>query len=122
MNMSRLIGIVFTCILLAGCSPADDLGIDIFSYSFDFNESEHGWAADFTDYPATLDGNSNDSLYLLNFDYATISSNVGDRKSIILSCNNLSGGVFMFMKKPITGLQPSTDYTIVFEIELATDI
>jgi hypothetical protein len=115
---SRLIVFV-SVVFLCGCSFSDDnQGISVFSLSFDFSQSEEGWMADFTD----LSSNSDDSsLYELKYDYMTLPANLPARKAIMLSGNNYSNDLFMFIKRKITGLVPNTSYTLVFEVELASN-
>jgi len=109
---------LFAIISLAGCSVPEDHGIWVSSESFDFSEDQHGWQADFADYPATEE----DSIgYELKFEYTNRPANLGSGKSILLSGNNHSDDLFMFMKKKITGLAPATDYNIFFDVELASN-
>lgn len=112
--------LVLVCVmLLCGCSLSDDSqGISVFSVSFDFSQSEEGWKADFTDLPA----NDEDStFYELKYGYTNLPSNLGTRKAIMLSGNNHSDDLFMFIKRKVTGLSPNTEYTLVFEVELASN-
>lgn len=90
----------------------------MFSASFDFSQSQDGWEADFTDLPAVL-GDS--AFYELKFAYTNLPANLGTRKSIMLSGNNHSDDLFMFIKKKINGLIPNTSYNLVFEVELASN-
>ena len=115
---SRLI--VFVCImLLCNCSlSGDDKGISVFSVSFDFNHSEDGWKADFADLPANAEDSS---FYELKYGYTNLPANLGTRKAIMLSGNNHSDDLFMFIKRKVTGLNPNTSYTLVFEVELASN-
>ncbi len=39
----------------------------------------------------------------------------------MLSGNNHSDDLFMFIKRKVTGLNPNTSYTLVFEVELASN-
>ena len=103
-----------------GCDlSSDQSGILVFSYSFDFSQSQNDWQVDFTDFPTGAD----DSLiYELQFAYTNRPANLGaNLKSMMLSGNNHSDDLFMFMKKKITDLTPNTDYTIVFDVELASN-
>ena len=112
--------IVFVCMmLLCSCSLSDDdKGISVFSVSFDFSESADGWTADFADLPA----NAEDSIfYELKHGYTNLPANLGMRKAIMLSGNNHSDDLFMFIKRKVTGLNPNTSYTLVFEVELASN-
>lgn len=106
-------------ISLFSCSPSDETpSISVFSASFDFNQSQDGWEADFTDLPSYVDDTS---FYQLRFEYTNLPSNLGDRKSLMLSGNNHSDDLFMFIKRKITGLIPNTYYNVVFEVELASN-
>jgi len=115
---SRLI-VLLSLVFLCGCSLSDDnQGISVFSLSFDFSQSEEGWIADFTDLSSNMDDSS---LYELKYDYTTLPANLPTRKAIMLSGNNYSNDLFMFIKRKITGLVPNTSYTLVFEVELASN-
>ncbi len=113
--------LIFLIVLagLFGCDmSSDSSGIMVFSYSFDFAESQNDWVVDFTDFPAGVDSSS----YELKFAYTNLPANLGaDKKSMMLSGNNHSYDLFMFMKRKITDLSPNTDYALVFEVELASN-
>lgn len=87
----------------------------IFSSAFDFNESDHGWKHGFSDYPAGPD----DSVFFeLQYAYTEEPSNLNSgRKAIMLSGNNHSDDLFMFIKKKITGLKSRTNYTLTFDVD-----
>ena len=112
--------IVLVCIMfLCGCSLSDDdQGISVFSVSFDFNQSEEGWKADFTDLPSNIEDSS---YFELKYDYTDLPANLGTRKAIMLSGNNHSDDLFMFIKTKVSGLIPNTSYTLVFDVELASN-
>ena len=106
-------------VLLCSCSLSDeDKGISVFSVSFDFAQSEEGWKADFVDLPTN---NEDSNFYELKYAYTNLPPNLGTRKSIMLSGNNHSDDLFMFIKRKVTGLNPNTYYTLVFEVELASN-
>ena len=109
----------FLLISLCSCSQSDETpSISVFSASFDFNQSQDGWEADFTDLPSYLDDTS---FYQLRFEYTDLPSNLGDRKSLMLSGNNHSDDLFMFIKRKVIGLMPNTSYNVVFKVELASN-
>lgn len=114
-----LIGMAFVGVM-AGCSPDSEQGLQIFNAPFDFSDGLQGWDADFTDYPAETDV-EDDSVYEWNFTYTTLPPYLGSRNAIMLSSNNRSGDLFMFIKKKITDLKPNTEYSLVFEVELASN-
>ncbi len=106
-------------ISLFSCSQSDDApSISVFPVSFDFGESQNGWEADFTDLPAYLEDTS---FYELKFEYTNLPSHLGKRKSLMLSGNNHSDDLFMFIKRKVTGLIPNTSYNVVFTVELASN-
>ena len=105
--------------LFCSCSFSDDNpSISVFTASFDFSQSQDAWQGDFSDLPANEDDST---FYELKVAYTDLPSNLGSKKSMMLSGNNHSDDLFMFMKRKITGLIPNTRYTLVFEIELASD-
>ena len=105
-------------ITLGGCSIDDEPSASIFTASFDFAESLDNWQADFADLPAGAD----DSIfYELRYDYTNLPQNLGGKKALMLSGNNHSDDLFMFIKRKISGLAPNTTYTLVFEVELASN-
>ena len=114
----KLFGVMLS-IVLASCSLSKDEGsILVTSYSNDFAVSQNDWQADFSDFPAGVDDST---FYELKFAYADRPANLGPGKSIMLSGNNHSDDLFMFMKKKLTGFSPNTDYTVVFDVELASN-
>jgi hypothetical protein len=111
--------IVSVCILLCSCSLSDDeKGISVFSVSFDFSQSEEGWIAGFADLPVNAEDSS---FYELKYDYTNLPANLDMQKAIMLSGNNHSDDLFMFIKRKVTGLNPNTSYTLVFDVELASN-
>ena len=118
MKMCRKLIFLIVLAGLFGCDLSSDTsGILVFSYSFDFGESQDNWEVDFTDFPAGVDSSS----YELQFAYTDRPSNLGTKKSMMMSGNNHSDDLFMFMKRKISDLSPNTDYTLVFEVELASN-
>ena len=112
--------IVLVCVmLLCNCSFSDvDKGISVFSVSFDFSQSEEEWKADFVDLPS----NDKDStFYELKYAYTNLPANLATQKAMMLSGNNHSDDLFMFIKRKVTGLNPNTSYKLVFEVELASN-
>ncbi len=110
--------VLLTCLL--GCDMSDNEGgILVFTHSFDFSQDQGGWEVDFTDFPAS---GYDSASYELMYAYTDRPANLGaNLKSIMISGNNHSDDLFMFMKRKITGLSPNTDYNIVFDVELASN-
>jgi len=116
MHFRNILFILF--ITLFGCSVDDDPSASIFTASFDFSESPNDWQADFADLPA---GEDDSAFYELKYAYTNLPQNLGGKKAFMLSGNNHSDDLFMFIKRKITGLVPNTTYTLVFEVELASN-
>jgi len=121
MKMGGKLGLVAMLVFgLMGCSlPADEGGILVFTHSFDFSTGQGDWVVDFSDFPS---GPTDSTDYELSWAYTNRPDNLGaNLKSIMISGNNHSDDLFMFMKRKISGLSPNTDYTLVFNIELASN-
>lgn len=109
---NSLISGIFLLIASACDFSADERGIYLFSYEYDFSESQHDWRQGFSDFPS---GREDSILFELKFDYT---EKPGGGKALMLSGNNHNSDLFMFIKKQITGLLPNTDYTLTFDVEL----
>jgi hypothetical protein len=102
---------------LGGCelgAPEHDL--QIISHFYDFNDGDFGWVGGFSDYPV-----ADSAAYELNFALSPLPANLGTGNALMLSGNNRSDDLFMYIKKKITGLKPLTEYRIGFEIKFATN-
>ena len=107
----------FLIILTTACSKDDLTDFLIFNHAFDFNDSDHGWQCGFSDYPSSADTAS----YELRFAHTTTPSGVAEQKALMLSGNNRSVNLFMFIKKKLTELEPDAEYIITFEVTLASN-
>lgn len=88
----------------------------IVSHFYDFADSDHGWKGDFSDYPV------GDSVaYGLSFRHDLLPANLGDRKALMVSGTNYSDDLFMFIKKRVTGLMPSREYQVGFQLKFASN-
>jgi hypothetical protein len=120
MKTSRLIA-VLGWIIFSSCSMADQAeGIEIFSLNFQFTRGSAGWSADFTDYPVNEDPLA-DSIYQWKAEVIPGAEATSGQHAYMISCNNVSGDVFMFLKKKIEGLRPNTNYNVVYEIQLSSN-
>lgn len=117
--MWKRIFIVPAFIALSGCGlSSDESSFYVFNYAADFGRSLDEWTGDFADYPA----GENDSIeFELRVARESLPSNLNAEKALMISGNNHSDDLFMFIKRKVTGLSPSTDYTIAFDIELASN-
>lgn len=111
--------VVFSVLIFSGCSISDAPGIRILSDYYDFNTTgPDGWTVDFADYPTGEDDSLN---YELEFAYTNLPGTMSSKKGIKISGNNHSDDLFMFMKKKVTGLPPSTIFSLIIQVELASN-
>ncbi|HEX5170298.1 MAG TPA: hypothetical protein VFW11_14070 [Cyclobacteriaceae bacterium] len=115
---ARIVVWILVMIFLTSCETSvENDGFYVFSRVYDFSIDSYDWRGDFTEYPV------GDSVaYELKFDYAEPPSNLGSGKTLILTGNNHSDDLFMFLKKRLTELSPNTEYSISFEIKFATNV
>jgi hypothetical protein len=107
-------GLIF--LLAAGCASDDEEGgFQILTYNYDFNNSHFDWQGGFADYPTSGDTTS----YELQYRYTHTPSSA--RNSLMISGNNHSDDLFMYIKKKIEGLSPDTEYTMTLEVEFASE-
>ena len=110
--------LVLTGFLLS-CS--DDEGqLDIFTLTYDFNSDEGSWTPGFTDYPIP-ETPEDTEIYDWAYYYGDTAKASNGRKVVMLTCNNVNGDVFMFLKKKVEGLKPNTRYNLIFDISVATN-
>jgi hypothetical protein len=86
------------------------------TYIYDFTSGYEGWTGDFADYPIT------DSLFCKLAFYRTnlpLPLDV-NKYALLITGNNHSDDLFMFIKHKITGLLPNTTYKLLIDVELAS--
>lgn len=117
MKTTNLISLSLIASLLLACEWAeDDTSKPIIEHSYDFNEGMEGWVGDFADLPE--DGQE---IYDLEISHSPLPEEIEPASgSIKVQGHNRSDDLFMFLKKQVTGLSPSTTYQITFDIELAS--
>lgn len=85
-------------------------------YQSDFQRNADGWTAGISDYGV-------DQKDIMEFESAHTGLPApldATRKSMMISSMNRSDDAFMFLKKKVVGLEPNKDYSLLFEIELAS--
>jgi hypothetical protein len=84
---------------------------------YDLQADPQGWEGGFADYGAGRE----DFLELVT-DHRPLPPPLDtSRKGMFISGNNHDDDLFMFLKRPVTGLQPNQTYRLRFYIELATN-
>ncbi len=113
----RLIVFLFFC-SAAACRQADvtpALPLTGVLYESDFSAGTDGWKVEYADF-SPLQG---DMQFLYAWTTLPRPLETG-RRAISISGINRSDDLFMYMTRPLTGLQPNRDYKLVFDIELAS--
>ena len=108
---------IVTALLVTTACELNSDNITVFSYSFDFSTADHGWDGDFADYP---EGDS--IFYELKFIYDTLPKTNGNRKAFLLSGNNHGDDLFMFLRKKLSGLKPNTEYRVLFNVRISSNV
>lgn len=91
-------------------APEDD------TLSYDFETSTEGWLSGFADLPL-----SGRDIFELEAGHATLPEPLDTQEGALrISGHNRSDDLFMFWKRPITGLQPETTYEITFSVAMAS--
>lgn len=86
-------------------------------YHYSFANGSLGWTGDFADYPA-----GEEEFYQLALGFARLPSYLAtDRFAIVLSGNNHSDDLCMFLRRKVTGLSPDTDYQVRLRVRLASN-
>jgi hypothetical protein len=119
--MLNRISIVLFSVVFGGCSLSDEPkdGFYIVNYTVNFSQSMDSWVVDFADYPMS----KGDSIkYELKTDVTSMpaSTNLAGN-GLFVTGNNANADLFMFLKRKVGGLNPNTDYTIVFDVTLASN-
>lgn len=82
---------------------------------YDFRQGAQQWQAGFSDYPS-----DNADIYQLQSGIRTLPSGF-EGQGFYLAGINRSDDLFMYIKKQITGLQPSTRYQLSVSLRFLTD-
>lgn len=100
--------------LMTGCE-IDDLSDD--NYHYDFNLGSQGWQVGYSDYPADYE---NIEIYQLQHGIRPLPQGFSGQ-GLMISGHNRSDDLFMFMKRKISGLQPSSRYTAKLKLNLLSN-
>jgi hypothetical protein len=102
---------------ISSCKTEDDEPTpDIIEITFDFEQNDEGWIGGFADLPE--EGHESYELEVGHSPIPEETNATGN--SIRIQGHNRSDDLFMFLKKQITGLSPSTTYQVIFDLEIAS--
>src|SRR6267378_5393573 len=110
MNIRHATDVAFVVFLFANLTFAEP-GRNSLSACFDLADACVDWQAGFADYPA-----GQESFYELTAQCADSSTNLN--RGFFLSGANHSDDLFMFIKRPVSGLKPAKNYFVEASIEI----
>lgn len=102
--------------LVSASSSLPSQPTDAPAFTFEFDRGPQGFTGGFADYPP-----AHAPSYELTSDYRTLPPPLQSRSGLFLSGVNHSGGLFMFLKGSVSGLQPGALYTVTVNLEVATN-
>lgn len=117
-GMKLVQGVLGILVLVLAASCSRDQEVRVYSVSYFFNDSISGWAGDFADYPLDSAG------YHLQVDLDTLPYKINSdssKKALRISGINKDDGLFMFIKRKVSGLRPNTTYELLFNVRLASN-
>ena len=121
MKTKHFLVLALFMLLLFGCGGSSDDGspaAEPLTLVYQFLTGTEGWVGDFADYPVGAE-----KRYELAFAYTKLPQPLDTSKgSLMLSGNNHSDDLFMFLKRKISGLEPGKTYSLTFVIEFATNV
>ena len=85
---------------------------------FDFSSGDQGFAWGFSDLPVGYEP----EFYNLVADHRNLPAELGVGKGLFISGINHSDDLWMFWKKKLSGLQPNTEYQVVLDVEMASNV
>lgn len=111
--------IICMMILLSSCKEKEE-GVQepyILSYEFDFENGLDGWIVDYADYPV-----NSESFYELESGVKSLPEPLDTNDmALMVSGNNHSDDLFMFIKRKISGLAPQVEYVCKINFLLGTN-
>jgi hypothetical protein len=110
---------LFFLLFLAGCGSDNDTDTtDNTILEYTFSTGTDGWIGGFADY-----AQKRENIYEFLFAHTTLPYPLNeDDGALLLSGNNHSDDLFMFIKRKIEGLEPNTEYALTFSVEFASNI
>ena len=116
--MARSCLLIFISVLLISCNKEDDGPVQILNLSYTFDSNKEGWIGGFSDYPA-----GEEELFELIFEHSNLPFPLSENQGALkFSGKNRSDDLFMFLKKEISNLNPSTEYSLIFNVEFASNV
>jgi hypothetical protein len=116
-TLFQAVALASSLFLFSACNTPDDAVVPSdLPYESYFQTGTDGWTADIVDYST-----AQDSIMEFKFERSKLPAPLDTtRQSLMLSSMNRSDDAFMYVTKKLSGLLPNTSYSLVFDIELAS--
>ena len=111
------VGFVGVLLLWVGPSGASAQNIATTQVEFSFDAGSEGWEVGFADLPIDYEP----TIYELDSSHRRLPDGL-EGSGVYIQGHNRSDDLFMFMKRRIDGLQPSTVYTVRATVQLAANV
>ncbi|MFN6971756.1 MAG: hypothetical protein ACK4NN_12875 [Rheinheimera sp.] len=109
--------LIASLILVTGCNTELQLsGPQVDKFSYEFNHGQQNWQVGFSDYPV-----EHAEIYELQHGIRPLPTGF-QGQGLMISGHNRSDDLFMFMKRRITGLSPSTRYKASLKLNFLSNI
>lgn len=116
MKNASVIWVFLGALTIFSCREDETPKPDSLKLIFDFEQNNEEWQGGFADLPS-----EGQDIYELEISHSTLPEEInGQGKAIKIQGHNRSDDLFMFLKKHIDGLEPNTQYEIIYEVELAS--
>ncbi len=115
--MFKYLVALFSFFLLVGCESSHTPIEEEKIFKYEFSTNAEGWEGNFADY-----AREREDIYEFLFAHTTLPYPLDeDDGALLLSGNNHSDDLFMFIKRKIDGLKPNTEYALTFSVEFASN-
>ncbi len=106
----------FLLLLLTFACEKDNINPPKIEFLFDFSADAQGWVGDFADYPS-----GEESSYELSYQWTSLPAPLDtNQNALMMLGNSRNEDLFMFMKKKVGNLPANKEFTVFFDIELAS--
>ena len=108
--------LMMIAVAFSSCST-ETTGLQEMNLKFDFSKEYQGWTYDMSNY---VEGEK--QSIALACKYTRLPQPLNTEKSaLLISAKNQGGDLFFYIRRQVTGLMPSTQYAIHFNMELASN-
>ncbi len=118
MRIFSILPVLLTLFLTMGCEKEEtNLPVDPLEVEYTFDENRENWQAGFADYPE-----GEEEFYELGSAHSMLPAPLDSTNgSLMITGNNHSDDLFMFIYRRVENLFPNSEYEVYFDLTLASD-